>query len=175
MDNLFLLYDFAPFMSVAMAINFVSSFWDGVKNNAINKLNSHIDLSITELNAVYRSGNCHHSESITELKKEAEGYKATLGKMSIFATAFGITVVVILFLLLAWTGFTPKQELTLSQACLIVFISVIPSNLMMGIGAIYANLSINRLARTSETIKLAARSAIKDNQQAAYKNNFTVY
>lgn len=173
MDEFYLLYDFAPFMSVAMAINYVSSFWDGVKNNAINKLNSHIDNSITELNAVYTSGNCRQSEPIAELENEANGYKSTLEIMSLLATVFGIIVVIILFILLALIGYSPKKELTFAQANFIVIISIIPSNLMMLIGMIYADHSIKKLAKTRNTIKMTARAAIRDNEQAAYTTNLS--
>lgn len=84
-----LLYDFAPFLSVAIAINFVSSFWDEVKNKAINNLDAHRESFITELDAVYTSGNCKQSDSVMELSAEAEKYKSTLSLLSFVATSPG--------------------------------------------------------------------------------------
>lgn len=166
-----LLYDFAPFLSVAMAINFVSSFWDGVKLQAINNLDSHTETFITELSAVYTSGNCTQSKSVAEITKQAEKYKKNLARLSFFATALGIIVVVVLFVLLACIGFFPKAELTIFQAFGMCVLSIIPSSFFRICGTFYSKSSVNKLEDTSQIMKAAAKDAIRDNQQAAYKKS----
>ncbi|RUO31849.1 hypothetical protein CWE12_02300 [Aliidiomarina sedimenti] len=166
-----LLNDFAPFLSVAMAINFVSSFWDGVRNKAVNNLDSHRDSFISELNAVYTSGDSERSESVVNLSNEAETYKQKLSWLSILATTISVLVVISLFILLAWIGFVPKQELTVAQAMLITSLSIIPSALLRAYGTYYSKISVNKLKIKSEIMKSAAKAAIQDNQQAAYKKS----
>ncbi|EIS3739133.1 hypothetical protein [Aeromonas sp. 5HA1] len=164
----FLLYDFAPFLSVAMAINFVSSFWDGVKDKAINNFDKHKEGVIKDLNAVYSSGNCESSDSISDLDTEANGYKSFLKWLSLIATILGIIISILLFIALAWIGFYPKTMLTNIESILLVVISIFPSTIFRVWGAIYSKSSIKKLEKTSNTIKTAAKAAIRDNQQAAY-------
>ncbi|MDD9197559.1 hypothetical protein PVK62_17195 [Aliivibrio sp. S3MY1] len=167
--SLVLLYDFAPFISVVIAINFVSSFWDGVKNKAIDSLDAERDNLISELNAVYKSGDCLNSDSVKELDKEAQEYKVFLTYLSNIATVLGIIIVVILFVLLAYIGFEPKYKMTEFTALIMIAVSILPSTLFRCLGSIYSRNSIKKLKKTSETMKTAARAAIKDNEKAAYK------
>ncbi|WP_217533074.1 hypothetical protein [Vibrio metschnikovii] len=164
----YFLYDFAPFLSVAMAINFVSSFWDGVKNRAVNNLNESRDRFIIELNGVYTSGNCNQSDSVKDLNLEADKYKNSLGILSFLATSIGMLVVVGLFVLLALIGFAPKAELTLEQGLWLIFFSIIPSSFLRILGVIYSWYAVKKLKELSQIMKNAAKAAIKDNQQAAY-------
>ncbi|HDX8377378.1 hypothetical protein [Aeromonas dhakensis] len=164
----FLLYDFAPFLSVAIAINFVSSFWDGVRNKAINNFDKHKESLIRDLNGVYSSGNCERSDSISDLDKESNEYKSFLEKLSCIATILGIIISIFLFCALALIGFQPKITLTSGFAWFLVIISIFPSTIFRVWGAFYSKNSIKKLEKTSNTIKTAAKAAIKDNQQAAY-------
>ncbi|EGR8992373.1 hypothetical protein BST55_22585 [Vibrio vulnificus] len=164
----FLLYDFAPFLSVAMAINFVSSFWDGVKNRAINNLNDSRDAFIDELNGVYTSGNCNQSDSVKDLNLEADKYKKKLNILSFLATSVGMLVVVGLFFLLALIGLAPKAALTLEQGLWLIFFSIIPSSSLRILGVLYSWHAVKKLRELSQIMKNAAKAAIKDNQQAAY-------
>ncbi len=165
-----LLYDFAPFLSVAMAINFVSSFWDEVRNKAVNNLDIHRESFINELNVVYTSGDCQRSDSVVALDEEAETYKKFLTGLSLLATSLGVIIVLCLFVLLAWIGFYPKEQITENQALWMVAFSIVPSTLLRGWGAYYSRSAIKKLEKTSKTMKTAAKAAIRDNQQAAYSN-----
>ncbi|EGQ8673262.1 hypothetical protein V5H29_16700 [Vibrio cholerae] len=163
------LYDFAPFLSVAIAINFVSSFWDGVKNKAINNLNSSREAFITELNAVYTSGNCQQSDSLQRLNDKADKYKSRLSALSFLATLFGLFVVFVLFILLALIGFAPEATLTIKQATQLCITSIVPSTAFRLAGVLYSKYAVNQLEELSSIMKGAAKAAIKDNQRAAYK------
>ncbi|EPW4543370.1 hypothetical protein ACWLP4_004357 [Vibrio vulnificus] len=168
MEEPYLLYDFAPFISVAMAINFVSSFWDGVKNKAINNLKNNKELFVTELSAVYPSGNCTNSDSVKDLNDEADKYKTTLSFLSFLATSIGMLVVCILFFLLALIGFSPKAELTFQQGIIMTCISIFPSTLLRLVGVLYSWHAVKQLKKLSQIMKNAAKAAIKDKQQSAY-------
>lgn len=169
MKEPFLLYDFAPFISVAMAVNFVSSFWDAVKNKAINNLEKNKELFVSELNAVYTSGNCNNSNSVVLFTKEADKYKKNLTILSHFGTGTGMIIVVLLFILLSLIGFSPKAELTLVQCVYLVFISILPSSLFRILGLLYSNYAVKSLGDFSQIIKNTAKDAIKDTQAAYAK------
>ncbi len=164
-----LLYDFAPFLSVAIAINFVSSFWDGVKNKAINNLNRSLDRFISELNGVYPSGNCNQSDSVKKLNTKANKYKLKLSVLSFLATLFGLSVVCSLFILLALVGFAPEVQLTIKQGILLCLASIIPSTAFRLIGILYSKYAVSKLEELASIMKSAAKAAIKDNQKAAYE------
>lgn len=166
MDEPYLLYDFAPFISVAMAINFVSSFWDDVKNKAINNLENNKVLFVTELNAVYVSGDCKNSDSVKDLNIEADKYKTVLTFFSFLATSIGMLVVCVLFSLLALIGFAPKAELTLQQGMIMTCISIFPSTLLRIVGVLYSWYAVKQLKKVSQFMKNAAKAAIKDKQSA---------
>lgn len=165
------LYDFAPFLSVAMAINFVSSFWGTIRDRSINNLNQNRDTFITELNAVYTSGDCVQSDSVKEVNNKADKYKTKLTVLSFLSTLIGMIVVIILFALLALIGFNPKIELNFEQAFWLSILSVFPSSTLRFIGLIYSWKAVKELKELSQIMKNAAKAAIKDNQQAAYKRN----
>ncbi|MGL4828862.1 MAG: hypothetical protein ACRCXG_06135 [Vibrio sp.] len=168
-DVSFLLYDFAPFLSVAMAINFVSSFWGQLKNKSTNNLDRNVQNLVTDLNAVYTSGDCEKSDSVEDFKLEAEGYKKKLNLMSNISTILGILVVCSLFFLLALIGFKPKFTLSFYEAVTIIILSVFPSASLRIIGINRSKEYVTQLKKTSETIKKAAKSAIQDNEKSAYE------
>lgn len=168
MQEPYLLYDFAPFISVAMAVNFVSSFWHGIKNKSINNLNNNTELFVAELSAVYPSGNCTNSDSVKDLTTEAAKHKTKLSFLSFLATSIGILVVCILFFLLALIGFSPKTELTFQQGIIMTCISILPSTLLRLVGILYSRHAVKQLKKLSQIIKNAAKAAIKDKQQSAY-------
>ncbi|MCS0390389.1 MULTISPECIES: hypothetical protein [Vibrio harveyi group] len=167
-SSAYLLYDFAPFLSVAMAINFVSSFWTAIRYKAVNNFDRHRDDLVAELNAVYTSGNCSDSDPVIAFNEEAAGYKKKLSFLSKVATCIGVFLVLSQFLLLAIIGFAPQFSLTLFEAVSMVFLSLVPSTLFRVIGAFYSNSSVKKLEKTSETIKRSAKAALNDNEKAAY-------
>lgn len=166
--ELLLLADFAPLISVAIAINLVASFWAGIKNKSVNNLNDRKKSFIEELNAVYTSGNCSGSDSLTHLETTADKYIKRLSKLSSAATTLGVVVVVILLCLLALIGFLPQTHITTLHAILICFICIVPSNVLRIVGMFYSKHAVKKLEECSNLIKNSAKSAIKDNQQAAY-------
>lgn len=165
----FNLMDFAPFISVAIAVNFVYSFWSGVKDKTINNFNEKTDNFIQELNSVYTSGNCNQSSTVNNLKTQADGYGATLTSLSLISTVTGLIIVFILFVILGFLGFAPTYKIPLSQGVLLITLSLAPSTLLRVFGLLYSNWALKQLNKTSSIMKEAAKSAIKDNQQAAYQ------
>ncbi|ENM6577901.1 hypothetical protein AB8I88_002870 [Vibrio fluvialis] len=164
----YLLYDFAPFLSVAMAINFVSSFWDAIKNKAIDNLDVNTEELVAELNAIYTSGNCGNSETVKNMRASADKPKKVLKILSATSTSLGILIVVAIFVLLAYIGFFPKYTLSLTQACLMITLSLFPSTILRLIGIWYSHSKVKAMTDNCETIKQSAKDALKDNEQAAY-------
>uniref|UniRef100_UPI00107F322A hypothetical protein n=1 Tax=Vibrio tasmaniensis TaxID=212663 RepID=UPI00107F322A len=164
------LYDFAPFLSVAIAINFVSSFWGQLKNKSINNLDRNINDLVSDLNAVYTSGDCERSDSVESFKEEAQGYKKKLNRMSKISTFLGVVIVFGLFFLLALIGFKPKFEISFYEAISMLILSVVPSAAFRFCGIHFSGKYVTELKKTSNTIKIAAKSAV-DNEKSAYSNS----
>ncbi|EGQ7831159.1 TPA: hypothetical protein I7712_21120 [Vibrio vulnificus] len=165
----YLLYDFAPFLSVAMAVNFVSSFWDGIKKKAINDLDANANELISELNGIYTSGDCGNSGSVKKIQALSDKYKKVLSFLSALSTFFGVVIVIAIFLLLILIGFSPKHLLSFQEATFMISLSLFPSTLLRLIGIWYSKSRIEALKEHCETIKQSAKDALKDNEQSAYQ------
>ncbi|EGR1868892.1 hypothetical protein D3N24_15795 [Vibrio vulnificus] len=169
-EMLLALKEFAPYISVAVALNFVSSFWDAVKNKAVNRFDKNIKYLRLELENVF-DGDCESSTTYQSIQQKSDAFRTNLICLSRLSTFVGIVVVIFLFFVLALMGYRPGYEISEVDADWLMFLSVGPTVLFMLIGYIYSFYAMSAIKGKCEDAKNTASDVLRHTIKKAYADD----
>ncbi|MER0302206.1 hypothetical protein [Vibrio vulnificus] len=165
-ELLLLLKEFAPVLSIAVGVNLVSSFWDAMRNKAVNRFDTQMELLHGELSHIFDT-KCENLNTYQSIANKASGFKDNLIKLSRVSTIVGICVVVTLLGALALMGYDPHFKISSSIAHVLMFISFAPTATFMIIGYGYSSYAVRTLKGKCEDAKDTARDLAR-HQLMAY-------